>query len=415
MHSESNGGSAFANPGRDGAAPGRSAALSAAPATYYAEPGRASAAELARQLDVIAHDPVVDALLHAVAGLVAVLNDKRQVLAINAALLRLLGIEDPAKALGLRLGEAVGCVHAHAAPAGCGTTEYCSTCGAAIAQVTSLAQGEPVERTCAIDLKYPRHGSEQAYLRVQACPLVRNRHRILLLFIQDISEQQHRAALDRTFFHDVKNTVASILTAGQLMTMDPTNAADLAPKLVEISKRLVREIELQRCLSTMSVDRFQESLLPVDVATVLDDVARCYTNDPEAPDRRLEVARDAAFGTIVTDVTLLLRVVHNMVINALEATPVGGTVRVWADSTAEAVEFCVWNEGVIPPEIARRVFQRNFSTKGNLGRGLGTFSMKLLGERMLGGAVWFTSEASAGTTFHFRVPRLREERAGAKS
>jgi signal transduction histidine kinase len=45
------------------------------------------------------------------------------------------------------------------------------------------------------------------------------------------------------------------------------------------------------------------------------------------------------------------------------------------------------------------VFQRSFSTKGT-GRGLGTYSIKLLTERYLGGRVWFESAEGHGTTFH---------------
>ncbi len=44
------------------------------------------------------------------------------------------------------------------------------------------------------------------------------------------------------------------------------------------------------------------------------------------------------------------------------------------------------------------MFQRSFTTKGE-GRGLGTYSMKLLSERYLNGRVEFTSSPEHGTTF----------------
>jgi sensor histidine kinase regulating citrate/malate metabolism len=52
-----------------------------------------------------------------------------------------------------------------------------------------------------------------------------------------------------------------------------------------------------------------------------------------------------------------------------------------------------------------RIFQRNYSTKSDSGRGLGTYSMKLFGETYLGGKVDFTSSESEGTTFHLRLPK----------
>ena len=51
------------------------------------------------------------------------------------------------------------------------------------------------------------------------------------------------------------------------------------------------------------------------------------------------------------------------------------------------VVFSVHTPQVMPPEVQMQVFQRSFSTKAKTGRGIGTHSMKLLGERYLGGRV----------------------------
>ena len=68
------------------------------------------------------------------------------------------------------------------------------------------------------------------------------------------------------------------------------------------------------------------------------------------------------------------------------------------------VRFTVRNEGVIPPMVQEHIFQRSFSTKAQYGRGLGTYSMKLLGERYLGGKVSFVSNAECGTVFSLELP-----------
>ena len=71
---------------------------------------------------------------------------------------------------------------------------------------------------------------------------------------------------------------------------------------------------------------------------------------------------------------------------------------------AGAVSLSVRNAGVIAPDVQARIFQRSFSTKAVRGRGLGTYSMKLFGERYLGGEVSFSSSPGAGTVFTVRVP-----------
>ncbi len=115
-----------------------------------------------------------------------------------------------------------------------------------------------------------------------------------------------------------------------------------------------------------------------------------------------EIAEDE---TLRTDPQLLQPILTNMVKNALEATPEGGTVRVWSEARDDDVAFHVWNAAVMSPEVALRVFQRYFSTKAERGRGLGTYGLKLIAERYLHGHVSFTSSQDEGTTFHLVLPR----------
>ena len=77
------------------------------PRTYFAPPERATAKDLQAAIALASHNPIIDTVMQAFGGLVAVLNDKRQILAVNHALLAALGIEDAKAALGLRPGEAV--------------------------------------------------------------------------------------------------------------------------------------------------------------------------------------------------------------------------------------------------------------------------------------------------------------------
>ena len=114
--------------------------------TYFAEAERASEKELVAEIVTVNNSPVMTGLLHLISGLLLILNVHRQIVSLNSSLLKMLGIEDTSEALGLRPGEALQCIHAHEEPAGCGTTKYCSTCGAAIAIVASLSQDKPAER-----------------------------------------------------------------------------------------------------------------------------------------------------------------------------------------------------------------------------------------------------------------------------
>ncbi len=106
--------------------------------THFASPEKAAPAELQYQIKTAGQNPVIAGLLHAVSGLVAVLNHQRQIVAINEEMLAAMEFDDPQDVLGLRLGEAIGCLHAYDMPDGCAASEFCSTCGAAIAIERSM-------------------------------------------------------------------------------------------------------------------------------------------------------------------------------------------------------------------------------------------------------------------------------------
>jgi sensor histidine kinase regulating citrate/malate metabolism len=110
-------------------------------------------------------------------------------------------------------------------------------------------------------------------------------------------------------------------------------------------------------------------------------------------------------GEILTDRRLLGRVLGNMIKNALEAIRPGSRVTLSCQEDDDCVVCRVHNPGVIPPDIQMQVFQRSFSTKAAQGRGIGTHSMKLLGERYLYGKVSFASRDPDGTTFWIRLPK----------
>jgi sensor histidine kinase regulating citrate/malate metabolism len=73
----------------------------------------------------------------------------------------------------------------------------------------------------------------------------------------------------------------------------------------------------------------------------------------------------------------------------------------------DSVVFSVHNPAVMPRDVQLQMFQRSFSTKGS-GRGLGTYSIKLLTERYLRGSVRFESRRDYGTTFYVRYPLVWE-------
>jgi signal transduction histidine kinase len=141
---------------------------------------------------------------------------------------------------------------------------------------------------------------------------------------------------------------------------------------------------------------------PVNLPELLQDLKKLYENHERTPGRLLEID-PAADCILLTDRPLLRRIIGNMVLNALEASRSGDTIYIWSHCQAGRVRISVTNPGEIPLEIQLHLFKRSFSTKEKEGRGLGTYSMKLFGERYLGGVVDFYSN-NGMTTFFLELP-----------
>ena len=369
--------------------------------TYFAPAQRANKKELAAEIETMGTNPLVSVLLHSVIGFLAILDEHRQIVAINDSFQQILGIDNPEETFGLRTGEVINCVHAHKEPAGCGTTEFCSTCGIATAIMSSLEHDESVEKTCALSVTRNNKPIDM-FLLVKTHPINIDNKKFLLLFLQDNTKHQQRAALERTFFHDVNNMLSALLTASQLLVEE--SPSELAEIIHQASLRLSKEVTIQRCLLQSEDLDYKPIFLEVTPEQILNELHSFFASHPVAQEKNIAISENYPVDSIKTDTSLLLRVLYNMVTNAFEATPQNGMVKVWLEHEDNYVSFCVWNEQEIPQEITRRVFQRNFSTKKEAGRGIGTYSMKLIGEKILGGLVSFSTSKSGGTTFRFACP-----------
>ncbi|OLE56946.1 MAG: hypothetical protein AUG13_06380, partial [Chloroflexi bacterium 13_1_20CM_2_59_7] len=144
--------------------------------------------------------------------------------------------------------------------------------------------------------------------------------------------------------------------------LEPTQLADLLMEVLEIAKPQLEKSNIQVA-----------QLLPIDV--------------PE----------------VYVDRALLKQAVFNLVLNATEAMPSGGQLRLVLSRRGEMAEITVGDTGNgIPPENRQKVFQLFFSTRpGGSGIGLAT-TFRIV--QLHNGSIDFTSEVGRGTTFRIELP-----------
>jgi hypothetical protein len=367
---------------------------------YVAHEDRVAGYELLKQASAALADPCVQVVLEAVQGYLVILNSSRQILAANRELLDALNRETPGCLIGLRPGEALNCIHFTEGPNGCGTSSHCRACGAVLAILASQNLQKRVTDECR--LSSFRNGELVAMdFRVTASPLKISGQELTALVLTDISSEKRREVLEQVFLHDVLNSLGGLEAWGQFMQgLDPQAAAR---EILDLAESLKAEVLSQRTLLAAEGGDLEVHKRPCHPAEVFRTLRNVFAKHPSIAGKDLQLASPAQEMVLLTDRALLLRVLINMVKNALEATGTGGVVRVWYEARDKGPAFVVENPGMVPNDVRLHIFERSFTTKASKGRGLGTYSMKLFGERYLKGTVSFTSE-NGTTRFWIQLP-----------
>lgn len=340
-------------------------------------------------------------ILDAIPDPLTVLNPQRQIVFANSAAIALIDAS-PDLLYGRRPGEAFDCEHAWDCTSGCGTAEACRSCGIVQAILVSHLGAESVAECSFTQV---RDNRRQAFdLRATIRPLVQDGENFTLLILKDIAHEKRRFALERIFFHDLMNSLGSVRgLLDLLLTHDLSDRKELLELAQLASLQAIDEIRAQREISLAESRELVPDPRPLAVDSLLEELVGIVQHLELAEGKTLEIVGSARV-LAVTDGMLLRRILLNMVKNALEATPDGGRVTLGCEPRPDgSLCFRVNNPGVIPEANHYLVFQRSFSTKGQ-GRGLGTYSMRLLAG-YLKGEVGFDSTAEHGTTFFLVCPQ----------
>jgi len=369
-------------------------------ATGFAPAERAAPQDIDRQTRLIAGQTLLGVLPNAMPCIVMVVNEHRQIVYANERLLDLLSPEQrQAGVLGRRPGEVLGCVHAFENDEGCGGTESCGFCGAVNAMVTGLQGSARVE-----ECRMMRASGEALDLRIWTTPLVLDGQPFTIFAALDISHEKRRQTLEHIFLHDIGNVASGLKWYTELLEKgNPEKSREFHAAIGQLSRELLDEIDGQRTLVRAESGELVPRPERLGTRQLLLEAVELYRHHPVSHERHLHLDPNAEDIAVTSDRTLLSRVLCNLIKNALEACRAGQTVTVGCSRPGEAVEFWVHNPGVMPRPVQLQVFQRSFSTKG-VGRGLGTYSIKLLTERYLQGRVSFTSTPEAGTIFKVQYP-----------
>ena len=369
--------------------------------TYFAPAERVSFTKLREQIHFTLEHPLIKVVLEAVEGYVLILNAQRQMLACNQELLDALQINYPEQFAGLRPGEILNCSHASEGPNGCGTGLHCQSCGAVLTILAAQNTGEVASGECRMSIN--KEGSfAAADFKVKATPVLVNNQPLLAVVLQDISACKRREVLEQVFLHDFLNTVGGIQGWSEQLNYDPQMAAQ---QILFLSHLLKEEIHFHTLLTQAENNDLKIKVGRIHVTDILKQLDVIFKSQFFESGKTLQISFHSSEDHFLADPVLLLRVLINMVKNASESSSPGEMVSVYFEWQGHHPVFHVHNMAYIDPADQEHIFERSFSTKGH-GRGIGTYSMKLFGEKYLKGRVFFETHPQTGTTFTIALPDL---------
>jgi hypothetical protein len=371
--------------------------------TFHATPERSSPEVVQGQHLKLIRNDYFSELINALPYVVTVLNENRQIVFSNKVLTDSLKVSEFRELLGKRPGEALSCIHSKTMEGGCGTSESCRACGAVNAITTSIKENRKVVNECRITTEI--EDVEEFYdYEVTASPFNWEGERFTIFSVADISGIKRKRMLERIFFHDILNTAGNMKNISELIPQlnDQAKKDELLVLLGRVSNELVEEITEQRQLASAETGDLNLNYSMVKTSEIIHILISQFESHLKIP-VKFNIAEDSQDLGFSSDKSILTRILKNMIKNALEASSGGDTITISVKLAGTLVRFIVHNPNFIPRNIQLQIFKRSFSTKGH-DRGLGTYSMKLLGERFLKGRVYFTSDEKTGTQFYFDLP-----------
>ena len=211
--------------------------------------------------------------------------------------------------------------------------------------------------------------------------------------------------------HDIRQPVHAVRLYADMLSQDPTQVEELAPRIVKASAAVNGLFENLFDLTRIDWNRLHAQPQPVRLGDLLADME--VQARPQCADKglrfRLRTSRALQGATLHTDRLMLQRIVSNLLANAIKYTERGGVLLALRGTPARP-RLEVWDTGIgIPPAAQGRVFDDFFKAHTHVGTqdgfGLGLAIVQQLA-RQLGCSVALRSQEGRGTLLRVTLPAV---------
>ena len=231
-------------------------------------------------------------------------------------------------------------------------------------------------------------------------------------YIRELLQAERLALIGRfasSIVHDLKNPLTIIGIGAEVACLD-SSTHDVR-KTAE--QRILRQIEritgmVNDILEFTRGGTEQLTLAPIDYAPFVRSVVQDLVYEVERKSVVIEFENEPPSIKLPLNPRRLVRVFHNLILNAVDEMPDGGRIKLRFFTTdTEVVTEVADAGGGIAPEIIDKLFEP-FATFGKVkGTGLGlSISQRIVEDH--GGRIWARNGAGGGSVFAFALPRTQE-------
>jgi len=219
--------------------------------------------------------------------------------------------------------------------------------------------------------------------------------------------------------HELRSPLSTISASAELLRRQP--GGPRSDQLLEMirtnSLRLGSLVEDLLAVSRLDDGALHLKLEPLPLAPLL---RRAVSAAQSTSTRHLLTLKvEAEIPLVMADPDKVETVLGNLLRNAINYSPDGGTVAVEARRVGDEVVVSVEDQGIgIPPDKIDRIFDRFFRLENGRaaarGHGLGLYIARGIVERH-GGRIWVESRPGEGSRFSFTLPVHGREAAGQEA
>jgi signal transduction histidine kinase len=207
--------------------------------------------------------------------------------------------------------------------------------------------------------------------------------------------------------HEINNPIAGVKNAIRLVS-DESTTSERSLKLLRMVDQEIDRIS--RILQQMSQLYRPTVAVPqhLDLVALVQEIVQSVTAQCSPKRIRVEYRFGASIGRLSLCELELRQILHNLMLNAFEASMDGGLVEVVCDRTGEdCISIGIRDEGEgIPIDQVPHIFEPFFTTKRDMrraGSGLGLAISRSLAQA-LGGGIEVQTESGKGSCFSLTLP-----------